>query len=670
MIVDTFMFFNELDTLEIRLRELAPVVDLFVLLECGETLSGVKKPYIFEQNKERFAPFLNKIRHVKLPGLPPLVNDTEDNRFWLEKFQRNFLMAGLVGTELRGEDLILISDVDEIPSRTSVLNLNNAAKEDEIWVFKQTYYKEFLDLEVPKDIAGGRWLGTVGVRYSLFGNILPQELRWSGAGAGRFYDPAHHDRADRHFIEKGGWHLTYFGGEEASRYKIANYAHGARAAPGAAAVTPVALISREHLRGLVGFNEELELQILEVIRERLGGDVPSPIIEAPESYYHFFKMAFSKPGEQRESTKNLAGTPHPVAVEEIELGQKMAEDEQLQQSRDRPSPLPAPETDVALADESSMCLDHGGTRGFGVRDTPVIAQKTASVERKPLFGLLVYSDTDNLGDEIQSIATKRFLPNVDYQFDRDAIDFAGPPPNNDVRLILNGWFMYRRSGTVWPPPEQIKPLITSFHLTPDATDFVLSEDGLKFLRRYGPVGCRDLYTLGVMRRHKVESFFSACLTLTLERPDIARDDNLIVVNDVSAEVKAKIAAQTGKKIVSTTHSWNEMVPVEARFERAEELLRLYAQASCVVTTRLHCTFPCMAMNTPVLLINKSPDVRFPGLNTFVFNCHEEELISDHYYYDFDDPIPNPETYIRYRHALIEAATDFVQQNVIKPEGCP
>lgn len=298
---------------------------------------------------------------------------------------------------------------------------------------------------------------------------------------------------------------------------------------------------------------------------------------------------------------------------------------------------------------------------YGDASKPVISPKKASVEGKPLFGLLTYTDTDNLGDEIQSIAARRFLPSVDYQFDRDAIGFAGAPPDGDVRLILNGWFLYRKPGTVWPPPERIKPLITSLHLTPGATDFVLSEDGLKFLRRYGPVGCRDLYTLGVMRQRGVDSFFSACMTLTLERPDVTRDDDLVVVNDVSAAVKAKITAQTRKRIVSTTHSWNEKVPVAARFERAEGLLRLYAQASCVVTTRLHCAFPCLAMNTPVLLINKSPDeTRFSGLTSFVFNCREEDLISNLYYYDFGNPIPNPETHVRYRQALEKAAKDFVR----------
>ncbi|MGD0232668.1 MAG: polysaccharide pyruvyl transferase family protein [Syntrophorhabdales bacterium] len=298
---------------------------------------------------------------------------------------------------------------------------------------------------------------------------------------------------------------------------------------------------------------------------------------------------------------------------------------------------------------------------YGDVSKPVIIQRKTSIKKSRLFGLLTYNNTDNIGDEIQSIATKQFLPSVDYQLDRDTIGFGGAPPDDDVRLILNGWFMYCRPGAIWPLPEPIRPLITSFHLTPAATDFVLSEEGVKFLRRYGPVGCRDLYTLGVMRRHGVESFFSACMTLTLERPEVARDDNLIVVNDVSTAVEAAIAGQTVKRIVSTTHSCRRNASAGNRFESAQALLRLYAQASCVVTTRLHCAFPCLAMNTPVLLIRKSPDAtRFSGLETFLFNCREDDLISDSYYYDFENPISNPGTHIRYRQALVKAATDFVR----------
>jgi beta-1,4-mannosyl-glycoprotein beta-1,4-N-acetylglucosaminyltransferase len=60
-IYDGFLFFNELDLLEIRLNILNDVVDYFILVESSKTHSGLLKSYIFEENKERFSKFLNKI---------------------------------------------------------------------------------------------------------------------------------------------------------------------------------------------------------------------------------------------------------------------------------------------------------------------------------------------------------------------------------------------------------------------------------------------------------------------------------------------------------------------------------------------------------------------------------------------------------------------------------
>ena len=64
MIFDCFTFFNELDILEIRLNEMAPMVDRFVLVEARKTFQGADKPLYFDQNKARFTPFLDKIEHV------------------------------------------------------------------------------------------------------------------------------------------------------------------------------------------------------------------------------------------------------------------------------------------------------------------------------------------------------------------------------------------------------------------------------------------------------------------------------------------------------------------------------------------------------------------------------------------------------------------------------
>ena len=77
MVYDCFIFFNEIDLLEIRLNELNNVVDKFVIIEANKTFQNHHKPYYFEENKERFSQFSSKIIHIKLDKYPlfiPIIN--------------------------------------------------------------------------------------------------------------------------------------------------------------------------------------------------------------------------------------------------------------------------------------------------------------------------------------------------------------------------------------------------------------------------------------------------------------------------------------------------------------------------------------------------------------------------------------------------------------------
>ena len=83
-IIDAFPFFNEVEMLRVRLEELSPVVDKFILVESEMTHSGQPKTLIFEENREKFEPWLEKIVHVVMEKLP----DSRDH--WVrERAQRD-----------------------------------------------------------------------------------------------------------------------------------------------------------------------------------------------------------------------------------------------------------------------------------------------------------------------------------------------------------------------------------------------------------------------------------------------------------------------------------------------------------------------------------------------------------------------------------------------------
>ncbi len=116
MIYDCFTFFNEFDILEIRLNELNDVVDYFVLVEADHTFQFDKKPFYFEENKERFSKFLDKIIHIKVNQYPKFIPILNPFSPWkIEYHQRDMIKEGLKNCQ--DDDLILISDVDEIPKK-------------------------------------------------------------------------------------------------------------------------------------------------------------------------------------------------------------------------------------------------------------------------------------------------------------------------------------------------------------------------------------------------------------------------------------------------------------------------------------------------------------------------------------------------------------------------
>lgn len=232
-IYDCFTFFNELDILELRLQELDSVVDYFVLAEATRTFSYDPKPLYFAENKERFKRFLPKIIHVQIDDLPK-AGDAWDR----EAFQRNATARGLTGA--KPDDVIMISDVDEIPFPENVARLTPTAMRGHIWFIECDYYTYKLNLSILN-----KWVGLCAVRavqnkylpplQTLRGfrarqsRRLPMPINQAinvGKNIFRIGRPLTHV-----LIEHGGWHFTFVNTPEKIQYKIASYAHQERNTP-------------------------------------------------------------------------------------------------------------------------------------------------------------------------------------------------------------------------------------------------------------------------------------------------------------------------------------------------------------------------------------------------------------------------------------------------------
>lgn len=283
------------------------------------------------------------------------------------------------------------------------------------------------------------------------------------------------------------------------------------------------------------------------------------------------------------------------------------------------------------------------------------------------YALLKYS-TENVGDEIQSIAARRFLPRVDFYIDRDRLSEFKSNGRDEVKLIANGWFMRNPFG--WPPVDKsLKPLLISMYVErrPVSSEKIRPSDifsdptSIDYLNQHGPVGARDLSTLEFFKSIGVNSYFSGCLTLTLN-PDasIPKRDYIFAI-DVPDDVLIEMRRRTNRKIIEISPYGDFALSGENRFVLAEYFLYLYQSAHAVITTRLHGTLPCIALGTPVLLINDNDkfDVnRYSGLSDLAHSCTSQEYIDGAFEFNLDNPPPNKQAYLKIRESIEKACVEY------------
>ena len=236
-VIDTFLFFQELDLAEIRMAYLNPLVDHFVIVEAAQTFSGNPKPFIFEENKKRFAQFADKILYIKIKDqhtdyhsvvdhlsvqddaasaiilsvLEGHVHYDKKNLAWvLDSYHRECIHHGLSHIA-EANDIVLLSDLDEIPSRARIIELVDSSPASLVDML-QHEFRYFLNFYKDSD-----WLGTIAGPASGFKGRSLNELRVESKANRSMFSQAP--------LRDGGWHFTSVGDIEAIRKKIQSWAH-------------------------------------------------------------------------------------------------------------------------------------------------------------------------------------------------------------------------------------------------------------------------------------------------------------------------------------------------------------------------------------------------------------------------------------------------------------
>lgn len=204
MVIDCIPFFNELDILKLRLHILDPLVDRFVIEEATHTFSGLPKDLCFEKNREMFEEFLPKITYLVVDNSPKEISTHER-----DKFQKNALAKAL--TDASDEDVLILSDVDEIPNPVVLHELVKRFDPDKIYHLAQRNFYCYLNMEEVSGnllsitgefpgVARRMWLGT-----KVFAK---KNIPESGIIDLREISPED-PRSVR--VADGGWHFGYMG---------------------------------------------------------------------------------------------------------------------------------------------------------------------------------------------------------------------------------------------------------------------------------------------------------------------------------------------------------------------------------------------------------------------------------------------------------------------------
>ena len=277
-------------------------------------------------------------------------------------------------------------------------------------------------------------------------------------------------------------------------------------------------------------------------------------------------------------------------------------------------------------------------------------------------GVIGCLNTNNIGDYIQTLAVIKLIGKEYKILDRESLNSYNDEPR---KVIINGWFM--ENPLNFPPSSNIKPLFISFHINPDIVSDFLNSNTVSYLKEHQPIGCRDTFTQELLEKHNIKTFFSSCVTLTLNKTDYISavyKKNTTLIIGAFDRLKPYIEKNKGlyKRLISTIkmpykfmnyktknlifNKWLRKQSFELNFANqivekkissheegvklAEEVLIKIANSDHIITSRIHSALPAVAMGKKVIFINEGLDninhrSRLSGLQSFFKSIKLKEI---------------------------------------------
>lgn len=224
----------------------------------------------------------------------------------------------------------------------------------------------------------------------------------------------------------------------------------------------------------------------------------------------------------------------------------------------------------------------------------------------------------NYGDNVQTLALDTIITEMfpkEQIVDINIYDLPMYAGDEYVLLPINANFWTCDELYFLPASDKIIPVFTavSFQIPPT------SPKAITYLKKWEPIGCRDYETLMMMRDLGIESYLNGCVTLTLPKREVEPKQKKIFLVGLSDKVVEKLPdeilkyAEVVDQIVYYDDDWSGRA--EITDNKAKQLYKRYHdEATMIITSKLHCASPCMAMGIPTIIIREKKSCRFEWIN--------------------------------------------------------
>ncbi|MDK1031724.1 MAG: hypothetical protein QGD94_06940 [Planctomycetia bacterium] len=288
MIYDTFLFFDEFDVLDIRLRELWDVVDCFVIGEATKTFAGQDKPLRLKEYNG-FGHHSDKIRHVVIDDFAGAPTDLHA----MDRWQKARLLDAL--HDAQPNDLVIYADCDEIVRADVVRKVAEYNRAGDLLLepMIDTYYYWLNCVRVDGVQSQGVKIG----RWKTLQTVGPERLRRL-RGVQR--------------IHNAGWHFSFMSPDIPA--KLAAYAHAERNRPPYNTPEHIAACRKN---GIDLFGRHQPFWICPSLKE-----LPRCVQENPDRYRHLLHEVPPPSTELPEVVKT--GSHQPVLEAVLDMGVNFA----------------------------------------------------------------------------------------------------------------------------------------------------------------------------------------------------------------------------------------------------------------------------------------------------------------------------------------------------------